>query len=239
MSDDGAVTADRRGQAVWPDERAALRVLLAVSLLLSLATLAGRIVDVSGADPGLLLRFDASAEGTVAVWFTAALLGAAGALAAGIGRARDDRTWVVIGLLLLAASVDEVGQLHEEIASWATDAGDALGQGRSVARVLAAAAAVAVVGAGLAALTPWARRLDPGLRRRLTAAAAIYFGGALACELVQRAIETSVASGAALDVAEILKVPEELLEMAGASLLVAALLSVAPAIGPAERGQPG
>lgn len=236
---------DRGGESLdceLPTRAWLLRVLLGGSALVFLVTLAVGIVNVSDGDPGLLGRFDAAGEGTVGAWFSAVLLLIGGGLALTIGVARraaslpSAAVWLVLGALLVVASADEVGQLHEEASQVVTDAGELIGLGKSVARGFAVAALLMALAAGARAFAPWLRGLTADLRRGVLLAAAIYLGGAVGLEIVQRLIEVSTSGGTAADAAELLKAPEELFEMVGASVFVVTLWGAAPVMRFTPRG---
>lgn len=181
-----------------------------------------------------LLSVDA--EGNLATWFSVALLlGSAlvaWTLAAGARRGGDGpwRAWAVVALGLGYLSLDELAQLHEVAATLlgVPDLGGALTFGWVVVAAPAVLVA-AVVGLRFAASLP------PRTRALVVTAGAVYVGGALGMEVAGGAVYA--ATGSLQTVGYVLVSSlEELLELAGASLLLHALVAHLAAVGDRSSG---
>lgn len=202
------------------------RVLGAVSMAVVATSVAVRALAhrLQVADPGAppidaLTWFDVNSERNVpTAWSVALLLGCAAVALSLTRRGREGRSgWLLVAAVAGALALDEALSVHER---WDDVGAAVVGEALHFAWVVPGVALAAVVGLGvLAAL----RRQPAEVRRRLAAAGAVYLGGAVVLEsvsgLVLRAYgdrELYVAVTAA----------EEGLEMAGAALLLSALLAV-------------
>jgi hypothetical protein len=169
-------------------------------------------------------NFNPSAEQTVGTWFTASLLLCAGVLVAAISAAaratRDQwaRHWFGLALILIFVSCDEVASLHEQLGDWVKDI---MPTGGPLLWAWVVPYSIFAVVVGLAYLS-FLRALPPDSRRRFILAAAIYIGGALVIEMIEAAITDARGRGGGP--VTILAVIEETAEMAGAALLIYALL---------------
>lgn len=210
-SSDATVTLPIGPRSVW--------VLAAVGVgLLVLALLAP---VASASLPGFSAiegMFDVDDEQSLFTWYSASLLALGGLLALAMAAVeRTDRThWRIIGALLLLASVDEVASGHERIAFLLR----ALLDVPLFAWVVPAAAVSAVA---VALGIPFARRLDPALRRGLGSSVVVYLGGALVLETLSGLVlERDGALALAYRAGALL---EETAEVAGVLILIATLLA--------------
>jgi hypothetical protein len=191
-----------------------LLVLLGIAVCLLAATLAER----AGADTGLIASLDTTNEGGPATWYSFLLLVACALVAA--------RHWLPLGLVLALMAVDEAAGLHESVPGPILDAlEDVVGLSATPARLVAAAATLAVTFGALLAVRPWYRSLPRPTRRLVGASAAVFLAGALGLELVSRLFDRGHE-----DLDLWLAPVEELLEMSGAALFVYALWPSAPAV---------
>jgi hypothetical protein len=209
----------------WTRLAAPLLVTSGVVVLMSLAVtvVAWRLQVASpGSEPIAALRwFDVGSERNVPTAWSALLLlscAIAAALLAvrGRGNAVPGSGWVLVAVTCAFLALDESFELHERLG----------GLGASVADdrlhftwVVPGAAAACVVGL---VLLRRLRAQPVQVRRRLVVAGAVYLTGALALETVSgQVLRVYGAGGKAYTLVASV---EEGLEMAGASLLLAALL---------------
>ena len=202
--------------------------LLAVSALVVLTSLVVTVVAyrLQVADPGsapvpALRWFDVNSERNVpTAWSTLLLLAGAAAAAAlaqeGRHSSRPGTGWLLVASTAALLALDEWLELHERLGA----------AGEAVARDALHFAWV-VPGTGLAAavgvvLLTRLRRQPVAVRRRLVAAGAVYLSGALLAETVSGQVLRAYGGGRAYVAVTGV---EEGLEMAGASLLLAALLA--------------
>lgn len=174
----------------------------------------------------LLREFDTGLEANFATWFSSALWLTAGVLAAVLaaaGRRTASRSWsrwaLLAGMFALL-SADESAQFHEQTVGPLMDAvRNATGLAQAPARVVAAAFIGVALLAGVAWLWPWLRSLPRPLALQLALAATVFVGGALVLEVVSRLVVTRYLSPF-----------EELFEMLGVTVLIAALLPCVRAV---------
>jgi hypothetical protein len=174
------------------------------------------------ADPGspplaVLRRFDVNSERNVPTVWSAALLLGSSVLAVRLhlrSRGRGRQGWLFVGTTTAFLALDEFLELHERLGT----VGQALsGNALHFAWVVPGAAAAAVVGAvALVRL----RSQPPEVRRRLAVAAGVYLTGALVVETVSGAV---LQRFGAREAYVLITAAEELLEMAGACLLLASV----------------
>lgn len=212
----GAGGAERR--LALPASRSVLAVLVAIAAAFAVATLGLRLVERQLSLPAWLAQLDTAEEANAATWFSSAMLLAAAALVLALA---VPRRWILAATLLVL-SLDETAQLHEGTAGPVKQVvGGLTGSGGTVARGLAVAVAAAVLVAVAAFFYPWLRSLARPLRRRVTLAAAIYVTGAFGLEVGARMLETAVGGGEG--VSAYVSIVEELAEMVGVAMLIAAL----------------
>ncbi|HEY9558262.1 MAG TPA: hypothetical protein VIR58_16110 [Acidimicrobiales bacterium] len=203
------------------------RLLTRVAVLLLVTSTTVAVTRVAaGGQLGLHdfgARFDVDSEGSIPTWFSSLVL-LAGALLLAVTAAdhkraggRDALHWSLLAALLCVFSLDEVASFHE-YTSVVLDV-ELFGFESAFSWVvfgLAFTVVFAVV------MTPFVRRLDLRLRRRLTLAAGLYFGGALGVEMLNADVAASAVDATYRYVLQ--TAAEEALEMAGAIALVYALL---------------
>lgn len=199
------------------------RHLLPLWYLVALVSSAGLVVELlhyrapSHLSDGLLTHLSLSYEGNVPTWLSSSVLLlcaiAAGAIASSPTSARP-RSWGVVTAAFAWASLDEAAELHENL-------GGLFGTGGVLYFDWVISAAVVLLALAIA-LWPWLRDLPSATRRRMIAAALVYFGGALVMELplgwwTDRVGQDSL--GYAM-----IDWVEETMEMCGAVLMLRALL---------------
>jgi hypothetical protein len=178
-------------------------------------------------DPGygedIPLLFDVNTEATVPTWYNAALLLVVAGLCLALASLRRSTTvdsgvrWLVLAAVFAAMSLDETVALHERLGD--VVAPDVAGSGLLRHTWVAAGAVLAV---GFAAVCAWALATLPRrLRRGTGAGLAVYLAGALGVEAVSGAVLDRWGDGLAYSAVTLL---EEAAEMAGAALVVCALL---------------
>lgn len=165
----------------------------------------------------LVPRLSLSYEHNVPTWVASSLLLAcalaAGAIARGASRWR--RHWWGVTAVFAYASLDEAAELHEHLGGH-LEAGGVL----YFDWVIWAAAILAVLAA---VFLPFVRALPAATRRRLVAAGAIFFGGAVAMELpLGLWVERAGPDGLGYALIDWI---EETLELVGASLALVALVA--------------
>jgi hypothetical protein len=210
--------------------------LLGVALVLVGASLATRYAAyrIELADPessslatalALMRLFDVSSERNVPTWFSSSLLLSCGLLAAGVGLlARRAGTaglmpWLLFALLLTGLSLDEAAALHERLRGPTADLLGKRARGAlRFAWVVPGAAIVTAIGLAYARFV-W--RLPSAARRLVVAGAALFVTGALGLEIVSAAVLEAQGDRARYI---LVTAAEEWLEMAGAVLLLAAML---------------
>jgi hypothetical protein len=217
-----------------------LRWALAIAVVLFAADLALTIADTLGAPPrGVIVQeLDGSLEANIPTWYSSVLLAGCGLGCALVGATGGQwaRHWTVLGVVLLAASMDEVAQLHERVPGPLRRALESLGLGGTGSR----AAAVGVVGAALLAMfvayLPWLRALPRMTRVGLLAAATLYVGSALGLEVVNRM--TDVVGLDTAFVTDLLSAVEEFGEKVGAGLALGTVFAVLLAGPPMPQPSP-
>ncbi|MEZ4364517.1 MAG: hypothetical protein R3B48_30350 [Kofleriaceae bacterium] len=171
----------------------------------------------SSLSDALLPRLSLSFEANLPTWFASSLLLLCTITALDLSRSPTQPlrgSWRALAAAFAWASLDEAAELHENL-------GGLIGTNGVLFFDWVIPAAV-VVGALALAFWPWLRSLPTTTRRRMLVAAAVYFGGAVLMELplgwwTERAGADSL--GYAL-----IDWVEETLELAGASLMLLALL---------------
>lgn len=173
---------------------------------------------------GILRQFDLNGEGNLAAWYESLVLFVAAAVALAIYLAHQGRhplaaRWGVLAGLLGLMAVDEAAQLHD-MATGPLRRGLELEPG-ALYFAWVIPALVILTGAAIY-LFPLMRALPTQARSRLLLAMGVYVGGALVIEMISG---FAVAEGH--DTAHYYAVItlEETLELAGAVLLVAALMA--------------
>ena len=209
----------------WAELARPLLLVSAAVVVMSLAvTVAAWRLQVAapGSAPLPALRwFDVNSERNVPTAWSALLLLACAVVAAllavrGRGSAVPGSGWVLVSGTCALLAVDESFEVHERLGGLgATVADDRL----HFAWVVPGAALATVVGL---VLLRRLRAQPVPVRRRLVAAAAVYLTGALVLETASGQVLR--ASGAGGKAYTLVTSVEESLEMAGASLLLAALL---------------
>lgn len=193
----GVLTPRRPWFVVVENPRQAIRVLLAVIVLLMAVHIAG--LAVADRWPGLARLVDVGKEQNIPTWFSSAVLAmaAVASFRCADSAQPDRRAWVVLGLGLLFMSCDEVAMIHEMVSSaanrWVRQAPalDALRPALSNIKamwVLAVAPLVLLwVGWIGYALRSWAthRRAAAML---IVVGAVLFFGGSMGIELLKYAL---------------------------------------------------
>ncbi len=213
-------------QRSWLHLAAPLLVVSAGVVLLSMVvTVAAWRMQLAapGSAPIAALRwFDVNSERNVPTAWSALLLLACSVTAAvlavrGRGGAVPGSGWVLVAVTCALLALDESFELHERLGGLgATVADDRL----HFAWVVPGAALAAVVGL---VLLRRLRAQPAEVRRRLVVAGAVYLTGALALETASGQVLRAFGAGGRAYTA--VTSVEEGLEMAGASLLLAALLA--------------
>lgn len=203
--------------------RPAPRYLLPLWYVVALLSAAGLVVELlhyrapSPISDALLTHLSLSYEGNVPTWFSSSVLLlcalAAGAIA-GSPTSVQRRSWGVVTVAFVWASLDEAAELHENL-------GGLFGTGGALYFDWVISAAVLLLALAIA-LWPWLRDLPRATRRRMILASLVYFGGALVMELplgwwTDRVGQDSL--GYAM-----IDWIEETMELAGAVLMLRALL---------------
>jgi hypothetical protein len=209
----------------WAELARPLLLVSAAVVLMSLAvTVAAWRLQVAapGSAPIAALRwFDVNSERNVPTAWSALLLLACSVVSAllavrGRGSAVPGSGWVLVSVTCAFLAVDESFEVHERLGGLgATVADDRL----HFAWVVPGAALATVVGL---VLLRRLRAQPVQVRRRLVAAGAVYLTGALVLETASG--QVLLAFGAGGKAYTLVTSVEEGLEMAGASLLLAALL---------------
>jgi hypothetical protein len=228
-----------RGRAAVPKVRLVVRRCAVVRLftvtiaILIFLNLVSQLAKYQFAHPtlyGLVPLFDVNAESNLPTWYQSIALLLASALLALISageRSRGARFathWLVLSLIFLILSLDEVAMLHER-------AGEALSRvlGRSggLASTWIVLGAVAVTAVGAAYFRfmldlPWRDRLQ------VIAAAALFVGGALGIEVIGTLLYADPATRASPSFAALVTI-EEILEKVGTLVFLEFLLRRAAA----------
>jgi hypothetical protein len=165
----------------------------------------------------LLPRVSLSFEGNASTWFASSLLLSCALVAGsivGLPTSRRRRSWIAVTLAFGWASLDEAAELHENLGGMFETGGVLYFDWVISAAVVLLALAIA--------LWPWLRELPATTRRRMIAAALVYFGGAIAMELplgwwTDRAGSSGLGYG-------LIDWVEETMELCGAVLMLRALL---------------
>jgi hypothetical protein len=206
-----------------PARRSAIASLSAVALVLCALSL---LSSASDGEHSLLRQFDTGVEANLATWFASALWLAAGALAAALAAAgrrtgmRGWSRWALLAGIFMLLSIDDSAQFHEQTVGPLMDAVRGVtGLQQAPARAVAAACVAVALLAGAAWLWPWLRSLPRPLALQLALAATVFVGGAFALEVVSRLVDTRYLSPF-----------EELCEMLGVTVLIAALLPFVRAV---------
>lgn len=215
------LTAVRPSHAPAPSWTATAAPLLVVSGLVVVMSLAVSVaawrlqVAVPGSAPIPALQwFDVSSERNVPTAWSALLLLSC-AVAAALLAARGGVGWVLVAGTSAFLALDESFELHERLGGLGASVAD---DRLHFAWVVPGAALACVVGL---ALLSRLRTQPAEVRRRLGAAGAVYLTGALVLETVSGQVLRAHGGGKAYTLVTSL---EEGLEMAGASLLLAALV---------------
>jgi hypothetical protein len=175
---------------------------------------------------GVLREFDLNNEGNLASWFesflllVAALLAFALTLVARAQLSPHARRWGVVAALLMLMTVDEAAQLHDMAAVPVRNALDLDGA------FYFAWVIPAVIVAGIAAvyLLPLLLSLPVVEQVRLVIAAAVYFGGAVGVEMLSGIVVEN--GGRHTTPYHVVTTLEEVTELAGSLLVIAALLAI-------------
>lgn len=226
---------ERAAAVVRPHVRTALIVMLAISVALVLVHLGTHALERSGAlDPELeraLRSFDANEETTLPSLWSVFLLALIGLLAAVIGvlrRTAGERGpgwWFAVAGVAAVLSLDELLAVHESMSSWFRGIlGPSIASGPFYfAWVIPAAVAVLVC---LAVFAPFIVRLPRGIVAEAGAGVILFVLGAIGFEILyaSTAMHLSPPGSDGSFALDVMVGAEELLEMAGASLIVHALL---------------
>ncbi|MEZ5316832.1 MAG: hypothetical protein R2752_05475 [Vicinamibacterales bacterium] len=229
MPDDRVSQLEMRVSA---DGRRRLAILLVVAIgTLVVLGSAGEIARLEfGHDVvfGLVRLFGLGQEANVPTWFSSVLLLAAGVLAGTIALlpARQDRSfagqWAALAGVLVLMSLDETAMIHETLPALVVMRFLPSGEVPWYVYYAWIGPGAVVLGLLIWWFVPFWRTLPRPIRRRMTVAVAVYFGGALLLELAEAAwaarFDTERLAYSAL------WTTQEILEMAGAALFVLALL---------------
>ena len=205
----------------WTGLAAPLLVVSGIVVVMSLAVTvtAWRLqLAVPGSAPIPALRwFDVNSERNVPTAWSALLLLSCAVTAAALAvRGRGGSGWLLVAVTCAFLALDESFELHERLGGLGASVAD---DRLHFAWVVPGAALACVVGL---VLLRRLRSQPAAVRRRLVVAGAVYLTGALVLETVSgQALGTWGAGGKAYTLVTSV---EEGLEMAGASLLLAALL---------------
>ena len=199
----------------------ALKLLLVVSVVLFSASMLLNIAESVGwENPSRLSRrlLDTDVEGSVSNWFSASVLLICALLTLGArGRAGSRAAWTWMSVLFVAMSADEVLAVHEVVGEWIHGR---LGAGGLLRFGFVIPGAVAVVGAILL-FAPLVRSLPMPIRRAFLLGTGLFFTGALGLEAVGGLAQDTAGRGSLIYA--VVTNTEELLEMAGASIVLYAL----------------
>ena len=207
--------------ATWTGLATPLLVVSGAVVVMSLAVTvaAWRLqVAVPGSAPIAALEwFDVNSERNVpTAWSTLLLLSSAVTAALLAVRSRSGSGWVLVAVTCAVLALDEAVELHERLGGLGASVAD---DRLHFAWVVPGGALACLVGL---ALLRALRRQPLVVRRRLLVAGAVYLTGALVLETVSgQALRLHGAGGKAYTLVTSV---EEGLEMAGASLLLAALV---------------
>lgn len=210
-------------------------VLAGVVALLAVANVALGVAQFADVDvPAAVVDLiDAGAEGSLPTWFSAALmLGIAAAtwlaaaaeahndaLSAGQVRAQQ-RAWRALSGVFVVLSIDEIAALHERAIVPLRETFGTSGL-FYFAWVIPGLLLVALLAA---VFWPFLRRLEPVTRRLVVLAGVLFVGGALALEMVGGLLVEQVGAGTATG---IVSLTEEMVELGGLVVFVAAVLRAA------------
>lgn len=219
------------------------RTLIAVVLLINLASLCARVARYFWGYEGLLkpLRLlDAGDENTIPTWFSSAQLLLCSLLLAAIALAQSrrggpyGRHWGALSVIFALFSLDEAASIHEALGKQlerllGTTAGFEPGGLVSSFWVVPAAALALVV---LVAYLGFIAHLPRTTRRLFLFAGALFLSGALGMEMLEAQVVSAYGGEAGLEGARglpkvavgLLTSVEELLEMLGVAVSVYALL---------------
>jgi hypothetical protein len=205
----------------WTGLAAPLLVVSGVVVVMSLAvTVAAWRLQVAapGSAPIAALRwFDVNAERNVPTAWSALLLLASAVTAALLAvRARGGSGWLLVAVTCAFLALDESFELHERLGGLGASVAD---DRLHFAWVVPGAALACVVGL---VLLRRLRTQPVEVRRRLVVAGAVYLTGALLLETLSGQVLRAYGAGG--KAYTLVTSVEEGLEMAGASLLLAALL---------------
>jgi hypothetical protein len=205
----------------WARLAAPLLVVSGGVVLMSLAvTVAAwrlQLASPGSAPIAALQWFDVNSERNVpTAWSALLLLTCAGAAALLAGRGRRDTGWVLVAVTCAFLALDESFELHERLGGLGTSVAD---DRLHFAWVVPGGALACLVGL---VLLQRLRAQHPEVLRRLVVAGAVYLSGALVLEALSGQVLR--AHGAGGKAYTLVTSVEEGLEMAGASLLLAALL---------------
>lgn len=204
-----------------PSTRRAARWLWwSIAALVGLAAVAEVVDHLIGstATGALATALDLRTETALGTWVAAvlALVAGSGALALGAQPGRRERWgYVVAGAVLVAASAEEVADLHGDLSRHLRGDGDRTGL---FAHPWVVAGAVVAVVVGVV-LLPWWRRLPTSVREGTALGAALYVTGALVAELP----EGYLADGTLAKI--LLNVGQELLELLGLAAVAVSFLA--------------
>ena len=221
-----STSQEDRGHRIAISPRTVFRLMCGVALGLTALSLTSLFLRLWGGPKlhyleRLLTRlFHTSLEQSVSTWYASATLLTAAAILATIalshqGQAR--RQWGSLSLLFIFLSCDEVACLHEQLSA-------------AIRMAVGGTQTLHLYWIPVACLLllvlwwwyrPFLRRLPRPLRHRLWLAAALYLGGALGLEAVAGLALLNRSPGLA---SGLLSNLEELLEMLGVAVFVAALL---------------
>ncbi len=200
--------------------------LLGVAILVALHLVRAVLVFGAGYNPLGLDKFDLNAEQSFNTWFSSTILLIGGVLAIVTGlterqaRAPYWIMWLILGVIFLGLSADEVVGLHEISGKYLkkhTDWSGVLYYRWVVIGALFAAA----VGVFYLRFLLW---LDPRTRFLLLLAAGLYLGGTLGVEVIGAIREEQIGSRENDLIYTLIVVAEETLEMSGAVVFAGALL---------------
>jgi hypothetical protein len=217
----------------WIEIRVSVVVvtLLAISGLLAIVSFTGRALDFPERCVAHTVRcflvqvFDVDREHNIPTWWSSVLLmmgGLLAGLAAVEARQRRSRAaprWILLSLLLALASLDEILSLHEQMSPLMRAHFAAISQ---VVRHAWVVPGILIAGLAAVALLPLLRDVSPRVRAWMIGAAAVYCSGALGMELLDGLSRPGREETSILHLA--FPTVEELLELAGASLIIGMLL---------------
>lgn len=195
----------------------------------------GRELLVAFVGTGTVLQegrhFDLDTEASLPAWFSGALLLMSAALAGAIALfdSRNGfinrRPWIVLGVILIFLSLDEVASFHEALLQLVSDR---VGFDGPLQFVWIAVIPILV----LLGLFFWRflMRLPPETRRKIWLAGALYISGAIGVEMISGAVEAAGADRTAAAYRAAIVV-EETLEISGLVLVLVALLGYANMLG--------